>query len=65
MKYSDIENQDLKDLIKQKNDLVAKLQEMKLKNTLGQLQNPVQIKFARRNIARLNTAIVKKGVTVS
>ncbi len=62
MKYSDIENQDLKDLIKQKNDLVAKLQEMKLKNTLGQLQNPVQIKFARKNIARLNTAIVKKGV---
>ncbi len=62
MNYSDIENQDLKDLIKKKNDLVAQLQEMKLKNTLGQLPNPVQIRFARRNIAKLNTAIVKKGV---
>lgn len=62
MNYSDIENQDLKDLIKKKNDLVAQLQEMKLKNTLGQLQNPVQIRFARRDIAKLNTAIVKKGV---
>ncbi len=62
MKYTEIENKNLNDLIKQKNELTAQLHEMKLKNTLGQLSNPIQIRFVRKNIAKLNTAIVKKGV---
>ena len=62
MKYSDIENKNLNELIKQKNELTAQLHEMKLKNGLGQLTNPIQIRFVRKNIAKLNTAIVKKGV---
>ena len=62
MKFADIENKNLKDLIKQKQDLVSQLFEMKMKNSLGQLTNPVQIRMIRKNIARLNTAIVKKSV---
>lgn len=62
MKYAEIESKSLNDLIKQKQDLTAQLFEMKMKNSLGQLANPVQIRFVRKNIAKINTAIVKKSV---
>lgn len=62
MKFVDIENKNMVDLIKQKKELTAHLFEMKMKNSLGQLENSVQIKIVRKNIARLNTAIVKKSV---
>ena len=62
MKYSEIENKSLQELIKQKQDLTTQLSEMKMKNSLGQLANPVQIRFVRKNIAKINTAIVKKSV---
>ena len=62
MKFIDIESKNMIDLIKQKKELISQLFEMKMKNYLGQLTNPVQIKTVRKNIARLNTAIVKKSV---
>ncbi|MCM2353041.1 MAG: 50S ribosomal protein L29 [Pseudobdellovibrio sp.] len=62
MKFADIENKSLKELIKQKQDLTSQLFEMKMKNSLGQLANPVQIRVVRKNIAQINTAIVKKSV---
>lgn len=62
MKFVDIENKSLKELIKQKQDLTSQLFEMKMKNSLGQLANPVQIRVVRKNIAQINTAIVKKSV---
>lgn len=62
MKFADIENKNVKDLIKQKQELTSQLFEMKMKNSIGQLTNPVQIRMIRKNIARLNTAIVKKSV---
>lgn len=62
MKFADLENKDIKELIKEKQQLVSQLFEMKMKNSLGQLTNPVQIRAVRKNIARLNTAIVKKSV---
>lgn len=62
MKFVDIENKNLKDLIKQKQDLTSQLFDMKMKNSLGQLTNPLQIRMVRKNIAQLNTAIVKKSV---
>jgi large subunit ribosomal protein L29 len=62
MKFTDIESKNMTDLIKQKKELISQLFEMKMKNSLGQLTNPVQIRTVRKNIARLNTAIVKKSV---
>ncbi len=62
MKFADIENKSLKELIKQKQDLTSQLFEMKMKNSLGQLANPVQIRVVRKDIAKINTAIVKKSV---
>ncbi len=61
MKFTDIESKNMTDLIKQKKELISQLFEMKMKNSLGQLTNPVQIRTVRKNIARLNTAIVKKS----
>lgn len=62
MKFSELELKTKLDLIKQKNELIAQLFDMKMKNSLGQLVNPVQIRTVRKNIARLNTVIVKKSV---
>jgi large subunit ribosomal protein L29 len=62
MKFADIENKTLKELIKQKQDLTSQLFEMKMKNSLGQLANPVEIRVVRKDIAKINTAIVKKSV---
>jgi large subunit ribosomal protein L29 len=61
MKFADIENKSVTELIKQKNELSAKLFDMKMKNTLGQLASPHQIRNVRRDIARINTVIVRKA----
>jgi large subunit ribosomal protein L29 len=61
MKFSDIENKSVTELIKQKNDLSAKLFDMKMKNTLGQLAAPHTIRNMRRDIARINTVLVRKA----
>ena len=34
--------------------------EMKMKNQLGQLGNPLQIRFLRKDISRIKTALTKK-----
>jgi large subunit ribosomal protein L29 len=61
MKFSDVESKSVTELIKQKNELSAKLFDMKMKNSLGQLPTPHQVRNARRDIARINTAIVRKA----
>ena len=61
MKFSDIENKSVTELIKQKNELWTKLFDLKMKNTLGQLASPHQIRNVRRDIAKINTALVRKA----
>ena len=61
MKFSDIENKSLTELIKQKNELAAKLFDLRMKNSLGQLATPHLVRNVRRDIARINTAIVRKA----
>ncbi len=61
MKFSEVENKSVAELIKQKNELSTKLFDMKMKNSLGQLAGPHQVKNVRRDIARINTAIVRKA----
>ena len=41
MKFSDIENKSVTELIKQKSELATKLFDMKMKNSLGQQQGPL------------------------
>lgn len=61
MKFADIENKSVSELVKQKNELASKLFDMKMKNSLGQLASPHQIRLVRRDIAKINTAIVRKA----
>lgn len=61
MKFADIENKSVTELIKQKNELSAKLFDMKMKNTLGQLATPHTVRNVRRDIARINTVLVRKA----
>ena len=61
MNFKDIENKNVAELVKQKAELVAKLFDMNMKNSLGQLASPHQIRTTRRDIARLNTALLRKS----
>lgn len=60
MKISEFDNKSVSDLIKKKNELVSRIFEMKMKNSIGQLETPHLIKSTRRDIARINTVLVRK-----
>lgn len=62
MNFKDVENKSATELLKQKTELTNKLFDMNMKNSLGQLASPLQIRSTRRDIARINTAIVRKSV---
>lgn len=58
MKFSDIRDLGKTELLKKKNELQADLFQANMKNTMGQLSNPVQIRFIRRDLAKIETALV-------
>ncbi len=61
MLFSELAGLTAKDLNKKKVELRSKLFEARMKNSLGQLANPMVIREARKNIARINTALAKQG----
>ena len=64
MKFNEIKNlsaTEVKKAILKKQD---ELYEMKVKNNLGQLSNPLQIRFIKKDIARLKTAVSMKNQEV-
>ena len=65
MKYSDIKNMQHGELWKRKREIQEEMFVSKLKNSLGQLSNPLVLRFLRRDLARVNTALVvlKKQAT--
>lgn len=60
MKFAEIKDMSLPELKKKRATLSEQLFEARMKNSIGQLSNPVQIRQLRRDIARINTAIVEK-----
>ncbi len=60
MNYAEMKDLSATDLKKKKTALTLDLFETRMKNQIGQLGNPLEIRKIRRNIARLNTAIVQK-----
>jgi large subunit ribosomal protein L29 len=60
MKYTEMKDLGAADLKKKKAAFTHDLFEAKMKNQIGQLGNPLEIRKIRKNIARLNTAIVQK-----
>lgn len=62
MKFTEMKDLSVTELKKKRTTLSKELFDAKIKNSIGQLSNPVEIRQLRRNIARINTAIVKKAV---
>jgi large subunit ribosomal protein L29 len=60
MKFVEIKDLSVTDLKKKRTTLSEELFQARIKNSIGQLSNPIEIRDLRRNIARINTAIVKK-----
>lgn len=63
MKYADIASLTEKELMKRSKDLQGQIFEARMKNSLGQLANPMTIREMRRDIARLHTALSAKSAT--
>lgn len=57
MKYQEIANLSGQDLVKKSKEIREDIFTSRMKNSLGQLPNPMTIRHARRNVARLLTAI--------
>jgi len=57
MKMTEIKELETKDLVERIEDEVAKYNQMKLNHSISPLENPSQIKAARRDIARLKTEL--------
>ncbi len=62
MKYSDMKDMSVVELKKKKAALTAEIFESKIKNSLGQLANPLQIRALRKDVARLSTVLAQKVV---
>ena len=60
MKYTDVKDLSATELKKKKTSLTQDIFEAKMKNQLGQLGNPLEIRKLRKDLARINTALVQK-----
>lgn len=60
MKFSEIKDLSVVELKKKRANLSEELFQARIKNTIGQLSSPIVIRNLRRDIAKINTAIVKK-----
>ncbi len=60
MKFVEIKDLSVTELKKKRAALSEELFQARIKNSIGQLSNPIEILNLRRNIAKINTAIVKK-----
>lgn len=60
MKFNDIKDLSAIELKKKKAAVAEELFGAKMKNQLGQLSNPLEIRKLRKNLARIQTALVKK-----
>lgn len=60
MKYSEIKDLTVEELRKRMKSMREELFESKMKQSLGQLADPVAIRVKRRDIARVQTALNSK-----
>lgn len=60
MKYVEIKDLTVEELRKRLGTLKGDLFEAKMKHSLGQLNNPLLVRQARRDVARVQTALNEK-----
>ena len=61
MKFADVKDLSQVDLNRRIRETKEKLFEAKMKNSMGQMNNPVSIRGMRRDIARLKTVLSSKS----
>jgi len=57
MNYADVKDLSVKELAKKSKAATSELFTLKMKNSLGQLANPMEIRKLRREVAQIKTAI--------
>jgi large subunit ribosomal protein L29 len=60
MKPEETRGQSLEEMKAKEKELVQELFNLKLRNATGQLENPIRIRFLRKDIARVKTIIAEK-----
>jgi large subunit ribosomal protein L29 len=60
MKFKDIQDLTVEELRKREVSTRTDLFDMKMKHSLGQLGNPLQIRKMRKDVARVKTALSSK-----
>ncbi len=63
MKFSDVKDLSQNDLTRKIRETKEKMFDAKMKNSMGQMTNPVSIRGMRRDIARLKTVLTGKRGT--
>lgn len=61
MKFKELKDMSKVELTKKANEVKKSLFEMRMKNTLGQLSNPLEIRSTRRSMAKVLTALNQKS----
>jgi len=65
MKTSEIKELSMKDLIERIESEKELLVRIKLNHAVSPLDNPMKIRFSRRNIARMKTELVKRQISAN
>ena len=60
LKFKEIKELSKEELGKRVQTAQTELFEMKMKHTMGQLASPIELRFKRRDIAKLKTALAGK-----
>lgn len=60
MKFAEIKDLTVEELRKKSVEMRNELFQLKMKNELGQVGNPLQIRFLRKDIAKVKTALTQK-----
>ena len=61
MKFKELKDMSKVELAKKANEVKKSLFEMRMKNTLGQMSNPLEIRSTRRSMAKVLTALNQKS----
>tara|TARA_Y100001958_G_C20944530_1_gene349580 strand:+ start:391 stop:612 length:222 start_codon:yes stop_codon:yes gene_type:complete len=65
MKNVEINKLSIEDIETKIGELVKKLKDLKMNHKVSPIENPIQIKFLRRDIARLKTAVVNRDMKIN
>ena len=65
MKSAEINELNIEDILTKIDELVKKLKDLKMNHKVSPIENPIQIKFLRRDIARLKTEILNRDMKIN